>query len=135
MHLLYFPANAAYAFVFGSTVEDANLCNLHGFPMFYQTKGEAIEAARHRGLSVDLKTGLVSIDARANDEQPNKPEPVKMDVAQWYAMLAEDDRQLMVRPYGGISYGTAMSFQSLSKQAQAAVTRAYTSFAAIIAKT
>ena len=64
MYLLFFPVNNAYAFVFGSTIEDANLCNLHGFPMFYQTKGEAIEAARHRGLSVDLKTGLVSIDAK-----------------------------------------------------------------------
>jgi len=66
MYLLYFPVNAAYAFVFGSTIEDANLCNLHGFPMFYETKGEAIEAARHRGLVVDLKTNCVTIEATAS---------------------------------------------------------------------
>lgn len=62
LSLAYFPINAAYAFIFGSTIDNANMCQLYGFEMFFQTKGEAIEAARHRGLAVDLQTGVVSAE-------------------------------------------------------------------------
>ena len=62
MNLKYFPVNAAWAFTFGgpeiATMRPTSLAN---FPLFFQTKGEAIEAAAHRGLAVDLKTGIVSV--------------------------------------------------------------------------
>jgi hypothetical protein len=62
MRLLFFPANNAWAFVFGSDLRTASPIQLHGFPLFFVTKGEAIEAARMRGLALDLRTGLVTND-------------------------------------------------------------------------
>lgn len=61
MKLMYFPVNAAWCFVFGAeNINTASPITLEGFERFFQTKGEAIEAARHRGLVVDLKTGTVT---------------------------------------------------------------------------
>jgi hypothetical protein len=62
MHLCFFPVNNAWAFVFGDDIRTATPISLHMFPLFYRTKGHALEAARHRGLYVDLATNKVSVE-------------------------------------------------------------------------
>jgi hypothetical protein len=48
MNLVFLPVNQAYAFIFG----DSTL-QISGEPRFFQTKREAIEAAKRHGLSVN----------------------------------------------------------------------------------
>ena len=59
MHLLFFPVNNAYAFVFGSDLRTAQLIRMVGHDMFFQTRREACEAARFCGLQVSAR-GVVS---------------------------------------------------------------------------
>jgi hypothetical protein len=53
--------------------------------------------------------------------------------ANWYSALDEDARQLLVRPFGCISYGLADSFQRLNDAARNAVIRAHRNFGSFIA--
>ena len=62
MHLLFFPVNNAYAFVFGHDLRTAQLIRMIGHEMFFQTRREAVEAARFCGLLVSPK-GVVTSDA------------------------------------------------------------------------
>lgn len=55
MRLMYFPANAAWAFVFGSDLKMAKPLQLHSYPMFFDTRRLAVAAARVRGLKVDRR--------------------------------------------------------------------------------
>lgn len=50
MRLIFLPANNAYVFVFGD-----QLTRLEGFPLFFQTRREAVDAAHARGLNVDRR--------------------------------------------------------------------------------
>ena len=54
MRLLHFPANSAWAFVFGDTPTSV------GDKTFFQTRKEAVHAANFRGLNVSAK-GIVSV--------------------------------------------------------------------------
>lgn len=54
MRLIYLTANAAYVFTFGD-----QLVKLDGWPMFFSTRKEALEAAAERGLGVSRR-GVVS---------------------------------------------------------------------------
>ena len=47
MKLRYFPANAAWAFVFLGTP-----CKMADFPLFFSSRREAVAAAKYRGLMV-----------------------------------------------------------------------------------
>lgn len=60
MRLTYFPMNAAYAFTFGESMVD-----LYGWPMFFETRREAVEAARERGLKVSRRGVVSAIDREA----------------------------------------------------------------------
>jgi hypothetical protein len=60
MRLCYFPINVGWAFVFGPDIRTATPLVIYGFPLFFATKGEAIEAARHRGLIVNLADNTVT---------------------------------------------------------------------------
>jgi hypothetical protein len=55
MKLKYFPVNAAWAFVFGDAP-----CQLYCFPLFFETRREAVEAAEYRGLAVSA-AGSVTV--------------------------------------------------------------------------
>lgn len=52
MHLCYSPVNAAFVFVFGESIESAQLIRMVGAPMFFETRQQAVEAAAFCGLSV-----------------------------------------------------------------------------------
>lgn len=57
MWLCYFQANAAWAFVFGSPLA------LHGFPMFFQARKDAVAAAASLGLDVS-RAGHTTVKPR-----------------------------------------------------------------------
>lgn len=52
MNLMFFPVNNAWAFIIGRDVRFARPLQLDSFPLFFQTREEAVEAARVRGLVV-----------------------------------------------------------------------------------
>lgn len=57
MKLVFLPANQAWAFFFGSSME-----RLPGQPMFYRKKSEAMQAAERAGLRV-TPDGTVELKA------------------------------------------------------------------------
>lgn len=57
MRLVYLTANAAWAFTWGNQLVD-----LEGFPMFFQDRREAVEAARVRGLAVSRSGEVSALD-------------------------------------------------------------------------
>ena len=61
MKLLHFPVNAAWAYVVGTPPRPFSIT---GFPLFFPTRAEAVEAARFRGLKVDRR-GNVEVAAAA----------------------------------------------------------------------
>jgi hypothetical protein len=56
--LRYFPANAAYAFTFGTDPATMQLVRMGDGPMFHRIRREAVIAARSKGLDV-CKNGEV----------------------------------------------------------------------------
>lgn len=74
MRLLYFPINAAWAFVTGERIEDFNPITLYGFPRFFPSREAAVEAAYYRGLKVDKKGRVTS-----TGEPPPHPNVVFTD--------------------------------------------------------
>lgn len=68
MVLRKLPANQAWAFLYGRTVADAQIIAVGG-KRFFDTKEEAIEMARSKGLGAD-KAGFVYSDG------PNPNDPI-----------------------------------------------------------
>lgn len=68
MVLRKLPANNVWVFLYGRTVSDAQIISVGGKRLF-DTKEEAIEAARRQGLGVD-KAGFVYSDG------PNPNDPI-----------------------------------------------------------
>ena len=62
LSLRYFPANAAFAFVFGSDLRTARPTALAGEPLFFASRVDAVRAAGYKGLSV-AADGAVSVAA------------------------------------------------------------------------
>lgn len=61
--LRYFPANAAWAFTFGKeSVLSLTMCPLDGEPMFYDSRKEAVTAAKRKGLIV-ARNGTVAVES------------------------------------------------------------------------
>lgn len=60
MRLLFFPVNAAWAFVFGKDLRTAQPVSMGTAPRFFPTRWLAKTAAEHCGLSVS-KRGHVSV--------------------------------------------------------------------------
>ena len=56
MKLTYLYANMSYVFTFG----DATI-NLASEPLFYETRNDAVAAARRHGLSVNYRTNEVTV--------------------------------------------------------------------------
>lgn len=52
MKLMFFPANNAYAFVFGKSP-----LALDGWPMFFRYRKDAVNAARSLGIAVNPASG------------------------------------------------------------------------------
>lgn len=63
MYLRYIPANRAWVFLFGHDINSATIQDMGNYGRFFNTRGDAIAAARMCGLRVD-KAGSVSISAR-----------------------------------------------------------------------
>jgi hypothetical protein len=60
VRLTYFPANLAYAFTFGR-----QLVRLEGWPLFFDRRAQAVEAAHERGLGVDRYGTVEAIERSA----------------------------------------------------------------------
>ena len=52
MRLLYFPVNIRWMFVFGGDLATASIIDLASEPRSFETRRDAVDAARRRGLVV-----------------------------------------------------------------------------------
>jgi hypothetical protein len=106
MYLLYFPVNAAWAFVFGESLDTAQPTRMgDNNPMFFPDREDAVAAAHRQGLQVeadgrvralhgDALNGLDGLEAHPYRDQIMRD--VATDVAQAIInMVANSGEQLM----------------------------------------
>lgn len=62
MKLVYLPTNMRWVFLFGNDPRTASLIKLHGEPRSFTRRQDAVDAAKRRGLKVDRKGAVSSIN-------------------------------------------------------------------------
>lgn len=93
MRLVYFNVNNAWGFIVGSNINTARPTSLHGFPLFFESKKEAIMAAKQCGLFVDAK-GIVTTKPLSN---PSSIRQAWIDAADWVDGLPDEVKRRVKR--------------------------------------
>lgn len=91
MHLKYFPVNAAWAYVFGDDIRTAQITKMGDWGPFFDSRKDAIWAARAQGLSV-------SSSGKVTSKSGSNPLPNPMDLT---VMAANPSARECIEEWGG----------------------------------
>lgn len=103
MRLFHFRVNSAWAFVFGNDIRTARPTRLHGFPLFFESRAQAVAAAESLNLIVG-KTGIVSTTQGRTFENPISRRTAHRIASRvvGLAMNAAERRGLIANPSGRV---------------------------------